>query len=65
MCGRWHSPADKAGLERGDILLELNRQKLMSIDDFREAVKKVQKGHEHIVMYQRRNEILLSTIERK
>ncbi len=59
------SPADKARLEAGDILLELNRQKISSIDDFQAAAKKVRKGRDHIVMYQRGNEILFSTIERK
>lgn len=59
------SPAAKAGLQSGDILLEVNRKKINSTEDFRKALKEAPKKRDHIVMYQRGSEILFSTIERQ
>jgi serine protease Do len=59
------SPTDKAGLRSGDVLIEINRQRINNPEDFRIALKKAEKERDHIVMYQRDNQILFSTIEHK
>ena len=58
------SPAEKAGFQTGDILLELNRGKVNSLDDFRAALKGVKDEKSLLLMYSRGNEILFSTIEK-
>ncbi|MGA1842027.1 MAG: DegQ family serine endoprotease [bacterium] len=39
-----NSPADKAGVQRGDVILEVNRKKIMDTEDFKKAVKASKKG---------------------
>jgi serine protease Do len=58
------SPAEKAGFQTGDILLEVNRGKVNSLDDFRAALKGVKDEKSLLLMYSRGNEILFSTIEK-
>ena len=38
------SPADDAGLRRGDIILEVDRKAVRKVPDFRKAVGEVKKG---------------------
>ena len=59
------SPADKARLRTGDMVMELNREKISSLDDFRSALKKVENDRDHFIMYQRNNEIFFATIKQK
>jgi len=58
------SLADKAGLQSGDILLELNREKVNSLDDFRAALKGVKDEKSYLLMFSRGNEIFFSTTEK-
>jgi serine protease Do len=37
-------PAEKAGIQRGDVILEVNRKKIMDIKDFQKALKTSKKG---------------------
>jgi serine protease Do len=59
------SPADKAGLMKGDTLLEFNRIEINSEKNFAKFLKKADKKQDHLVMFKRRNEIMLSTIKIK
>jgi serine protease Do len=34
-----NSPADKAGMQRGDVILEVNRKKIGDTRDFQKAIK--------------------------
>jgi len=56
------SPAAAAGLRAGDVIMECNRQKTNTPEDFKKAIRDSGKDRDHIVMYQRGNEILFSTI---
>ena len=38
------SPASQAGIEPGDVVLEINRQSVGSVADYKSAVSKVKKG---------------------
>jgi serine protease Do len=38
------SPASQAGIDPGDVILEINRQPVTSVDDYKKAVAKLKKG---------------------
>ncbi len=44
------SSADNAGLQRGDVILEVNRHKVQSADEVREALAKVPKGQDALLL---------------
>jgi serine protease Do len=44
------SPADNAGLQRGDIILEVNRHKVQSASDVQEALSKVSQGDDALLL---------------
>jgi serine protease Do len=47
------SPADEAGLRRGDVILEVNRQAVDDADAYRGALKKVEKGKNVLFLVRR------------
>ncbi|MBN1356680.1 DegQ family serine endoprotease [bacterium] len=49
------SPSDRAGLRRGDIILEFNQEKISSVKQYQDAVKKLAPG-ESAVLYIRRGD---------
>ena len=44
------SPADIAGLQQGDIILEVNRHKVQSASDVQQALSNVGKGEDALVL---------------
>ncbi len=44
------SPADNAGLQQGDIILEVNRRKVQSASDVKEALSNVKKGDDALLL---------------
>src|SRR5215469_4311146 len=44
------SPADNAGLQQGDIILEVNRHKVQSASDVQQALSSVPKGQDALVL---------------
>lgn len=44
------SPADNAGLQQGDIILEVNRHKVQSTSDVQQALSNVGKGEDALVL---------------
>jgi serine protease Do len=52
------SPADRAGINRGDVVQEVNHQLVESVDDFYRAMDKA-KGQESILLLVRRGETSL------
>ena len=44
------SPADNAGLQRGDVIVEVNRQSEQSADDVSKALSNVAKGQDALVL---------------
>jgi serine protease Do len=44
------SPADNAGLQQGDIILEVNRHKVQSASDVQQALSKVTKGEDALLL---------------
>jgi len=47
------SPAAEAGLQRGDVIREVNRQRVRSLQDFERATKDVKEGERVTVLLQR------------
>jgi len=47
------SAADEAGLQRGDVVLEINRQSVDSEAAYKKAVKKVEKGKSVLLLVRR------------
>jgi serine protease Do len=43
------SPASQAGLDPGDVVLEINRQPVASVSDYKKAVSKLKKGETALV----------------
>jgi len=44
------SPADNAGLQRGDVILEVNRHKVQSMAEVRDALKDVAEGQDALLL---------------
>jgi len=47
------SAADKAGIQRGDIVVEVNREEVEKIDDFRAVLKKAKRDEKLLFLVQR------------
>jgi len=47
------SAASEAGLQRGDVIREVNRQKVRSVQDFEKVTKDVKDGDRVTVLLQR------------
>lgn len=47
------SIADQAGLKPGDVILEISRKQISSIDDYRNAVKELEKGKSALFLVKR------------
>jgi serine protease Do len=39
-----NSPAERAGIREGDVIIEVNRESVMNLDEYYEAVKEAKKG---------------------
>jgi len=44
------SPADNAGLQQGDIILEVNRHKVQNASDVQQALSNVEKGQDALLL---------------
>ncbi len=47
------SAADDAGIRRGDVILEVNRQAVEDLDEYKAALKKVEKGKNLLLLVRR------------
>ena len=47
------SPAAEAGLQRGDVIREVNRQRVRTLQDYERATKEVKEGDRVTVLLQR------------
>ncbi len=46
-------PADEAGIQRGDVILEINRERVESMSDYRNSLRDIEAG-DSVVLYIRR-----------
>lgn len=56
-------PAQKAGLEKGDVVIQLGEVKVKNIYDYMEGLSKFQKGEKTKVTVKRKNEIIEREVE--
>ena len=47
------TPAEEAGIQRGDVIREINRQKVRSMADFEKVTKDAKEGDRLTVLLQR------------
>jgi serine protease Do len=47
------SPADDAGLRRGDVILEIDRKTVRNLSDYREAIAGLKRGESSLFLVQR------------
>lgn len=57
------SAAAKAGLREGDVILQLNRQEVKTLEEFVAALGKRSKGRDHLVLYSRNGMNNFTTLE--
>lgn len=57
-----NSPAAKAGLKRGDVVLEFNKQAIASPDDLQEAVRATKPGDKATLLVHRNNSDIYVTV---
>ena len=50
------SKADKAGMAKGDVILEVNRNKIESVNELKDQLAKSKKDEKVSVLVQRKNE---------
>ncbi len=56
-------PAQKAGLQAGDIVIQLGENNISSLENYMQALGKFKKGEKTKVKFKRGNEILEATVE--
>ncbi len=59
----YNSPAGEAGLMRGDIILEVDRQKMRTEDDFDRKLKDYKPGDKILLLIKRRNTTIYTTLK--
>jgi len=59
------SPADEAGLKRGDLILEVNRKPITDVEDFEQEVGKVAKGESVLLLIKRGGNTLFFSVKVK
>jgi serine protease Do len=52
------SPADEAGVRRGDVILEINQRKVESLKDYRAAIGRVSGADSLLLLIRRANNVL-------
>jgi len=56
-------PAQKAGLQAGDIIIQLGENNISSLENYMQALGKFKKGEKTKVKFKRGNETLEATVE--
>lgn len=57
-----NSPAEKAGLRRGDVVLEYNKQKVTSVDDLQKLVRESKVGDKVVLLVHRDKTTIYMTV---
>jgi serine protease Do len=53
-----NSPADTAGIQRGDVILEMNQRKIDSLKDYQAALGRVSGADSLLLLVRRGNNVL-------
>lgn len=59
------SAADDAGIQEGDVIVEVNRQVVNSVDEFKEIIKKIIKGDSVLILLYRNGSYLYTVLKKK
>jgi serine protease Do len=58
-----NSPADEAGLQRGDVVLEINRKPVSDVGDYRELTSNLKKGDTLLFLIYRQGRSVFVPVE--
>ncbi len=58
----FNSPAAEAGLRQGDVILEVDREKILTVEEFDEKLRDYKPGDKVLLLMKRRNATLLTTL---
>jgi len=58
-----HGPAAEAGIQRGDIIREVNRNPVANVDDFAAAIKELEKDQPALLLIERKGSTLFVTVK--
>ncbi|MCI0613608.1 PDZ domain-containing protein, partial [bacterium] len=58
-----NSPAEEADVQRGDVILEINRHPLKDVDDYRDVMTKAKPGESLLFLIFRRGNTFFVPIE--
>jgi len=56
------SPAEQAGLQRGDVIQEVNRQHVASVKDYESAASKIKKEENAVLLVNRQGNTIFIVI---
>jgi serine protease Do len=56
------SPAEQAGLQRGDVIQEVNRQPIVGVKDFEAAAAKIKKEENAVLLVNRQGSSIFIVI---
>ena len=56
------SPAEQAGLQRGDVIQEINRQTITGVKDYETATAKIKKDENAVLLVNRQGNSLFIVI---
>jgi serine protease Do len=59
------SPAEAAGLQRGDVVQEINREVVKSLDDYKKAAAKIKKEEMVVLLLSRQGNTLFVAVNPK
>ena len=59
------SPAEAAGLQRGDVIQEVNREAVKSLDDYQKAAHKIKKDELAVLLVSRQGNSLFVAVNPK
>ncbi|MFN7954609.1 MAG: Do family serine endopeptidase [bacterium] len=60
---RVRGPASEAGIQRGDIIREVNRKAIEGVDDFAAAIKELEKDQPALLLIERKGSTLFVTVK--
>jgi serine protease Do len=58
----YNSPAQEAGLSQGDVILEVDREKIVTVEDFNKKLREYKPGDKIILLVKRRDATILTTL---
>ena len=59
----YNSPASEAGLRQGDVILEVDQKKILTVEDFNRKLREYKSGDKILLLMKRRNTTIFTTLK--